>query len=366
MKRKPQGFLLAGGGTGGHLVPGLALAEELTRLGRVRPVLVTGKRPVEDMVLAGAPWDRIALDLEGPPLRVLLRFPRALARVSREYLHTRILGVLVLGGRIGLPAAFLARALGKPLFLLEINAIPGKTTRFLSPLARKVFLGYPGAARFFRPGRSKITGIPVRPAFLDAPSKAEARKDLGLEPGKGPVLLVVGGSMGAQSLNQTLPGLLTRSKGLLPPGTRVVHISGPAMREEVEAAWREGGMPALVFPFLRAMETAFAAADLALCRGGAMTMGEVAAVRLPSVVVPYPWHKDRHQEANAAPLAEAGGVVILPQEKIQEEGADLVASLLGDPAGLQAMKEALGRVALAAPAGPIAEDLLVEGGGPRG
>ncbi len=360
MSEEERSFLLAGGGTGGHLVPGLVLAEEMFRRGRVRPVLLTGMRPVEDQVLAGTPWERSTLDLEGGPLRLLLRLPPAMGKTAGTFRRSRVRGVLVLGGRIGLPAAFLARALGIPLFLLEINALPGKTTRFLAPLARKVYLGYSSTCSFFRPGRRKVTGIPVRPAFLDLPSREEARRDLGLLPGEGPVLLVMGGSMGAQALNRALPALLS-SPGVLPGDVQVVHVSGPSMKEEVEAAWREGGVRAKVLPFLRAMEFAYAAADLAVCRGGAMTMGEVCAARLPAVVVPYPWHRDMHQEANAAPLARAGGAVLLGQDRLREEGAERIASLLLDPSRLRAMREALARTGLAAPAGPLAKDLLVEG-----
>ncbi len=361
MRKREKTILLAGGGTGGHLIPGLVLAEELHRKGELRPLLVTGRRPVEDRVLAGAPWERVALDLEGSPLRVLARFPGALLHIKKAVDFSRLLGVLVLGGRIGLPAAFLARALGRPFYLLEINALPGKTTRFLAPLARKIYLGYPSTARFFRPGRRKITGIPVRPSFLDLPAREEARTCLGLDPGGGPVLLVMGGSMGARALNRTLPSLLS-SPGGIPKETQVVHVSGPSMKEEVEEAWKAGGVRAKVFPYLRAMEMAFAAADLAVCRGGAMTMGEVAAARLPALVVPYPWHKDMHQEANAAPLARAGGAVVLPQDRLEEEGAERVASLLGNPSRLDAMRKALAGLDLAAPAAPLAEDLLVEGG----
>ena len=166
--------------------------------------------------------------------------------------------------------------------------------------------------------------------------------------------------MGAQALNRALPALLS-SPGGIPRETQVVHVSGPAMKEEVEEAWKAGGMRAKVFPYLRAMEMAFAAADLAVCRGGAMTMGEVAAARLPALVVPYPWHKDMHQAANAAPLARAGGVEVLPQDRLEEEAARRAASLLRDPSRLETMRKALAGVALAAPAGPLAEDLLVEG-----
>ncbi len=358
MKGRGKAFVLAGGGTGGHLVPGLVLAEVLSRDWGIAPILVTGKRPVEDRVLAGAPWERLALDLEGPPFRVLLRLPGALARTAALFRSRPVGGVLILGGRIGIPAAFLARAAGIPLFLLEVNALPGKTTRFLAPFARRIFLGYARTAPFFHPGRVRIRGIPVRPSFFSLPDREEARRDLALPSGGGPVLLVVGGSMGARSLNEALPRLLA---GRLPAGTRVVHIAGADMEEEVRRAWRSGGIRARVFPFLRAVDTAFAAADLAICRGGALTMGEVAAARLPALVVPYPWHKDRHQEANAAPLAEEGGVLVLPQEELEHRVAREVAGLLGDRERLERMRAALGRVSLAAPGEPLAEELVVEG-----
>ena len=357
-------FLFAGGGTGGHLLPGLVLAEALARRAGWEPLFVTGRRPVEDRVLAGIPWERIGLDLEGGALRALVRMPSASFRVRREFLRRPPAGVLVLGGRIGIPAAFLARALGRPLFLLEVNALPGKTTRFLAPLARRIFLGYPEAARFFRPGRSKVTGIPVRNGFFHLPPKEEAARDLGLPAGPGPVLLIMGGSMGARSLNETLPALLGRVRGDLPRGTRVIHVAGGERVESLREAWRRAGVPVKVFPFLRAMDLAFAAADLAVCRGGALTMGEAAAARLPALVIPYPWHRDRHQEANALPLVRAGGARILPQERLPAEGGRRIASLLGDPARLRAMREAMGRLSLAARPGILAEELLLEAGRP--
>ena len=328
-------LLFAGGGSGGHVIPGLALAEALAAAGG-EPFLVTGGRPVEERLAAGVPWPREVVDLEGGPLRLLRRLPLLVRAMRRTCRRRRIEGVVALGGRVGLPAALAGKSLGLPLYLLEINGVAGRTTRVLAPLARKIFNALPAAAD--RLPREKVvqSGVPLRAPFHAPPPAAEARRSLGLSPGGGPVLLVFGGSMGARSLNRIVLAELARP-GRLPPGCRVLHVTGPEMVEEARRAWRETGLESLVFPFLARMELALAAADLVICRGGAMTMAEVAALGRPALVVPYPWHRDRHQELNAAPLVEQGRARLMPQERLADELAGVVGELIRSPARLRDM-----------------------------
>lgn len=333
------GVALAGGGTGGHLVPGLILAQAIAAAGG-RPFLITGDRPVEDQVLAASPWERIQVRLPGRAWALPAALLPATARMIGVLRRRRARAVVVLGGRVALPAALAGALTGRPLLLLEINAVPGRTVRWLAPLARRIYVGLAQTARALPARTTMLSGIPVRPEFLAPPPREAAAAALGLPSGTGPVLLLFGGSMGAESLNRIALQALARP-GVLPAGTRVVHIAGTAMAEEARAAWSAAGIPAVVRAFLPEMILAYALADLVLCRGGAMTVAEVGAVGAPAVIVPYPWHKDRHQELNARALGQ--GARILRQSEAPEALAPLVAGLLSRPAERAAMAEAAAR-----------------------
>jgi UDP-N-acetylglucosamine--N-acetylmuramyl-(pentapeptide) pyrophosphoryl-undecaprenol N-acetylglucosamine transferase len=312
----------AGGGTGGHIVPGRHL---LAHGGRaVDDVLwfCTG-RPVEDKAFAGlgeelepAPLERVPLRLEpdgggAPGLGGLAFRTLPAVRAARAALRAHRSQVLVgLGGFTCLPAVLAARTLGIPVALLEINATRGKATRWLAPFAARVFHAWRGTLPARSGGRDVLTGPPLAPSFaaggVSEEAAARARQALGFHPER-PLLVVLGGSQGAGALNTFLAqhaGEFSRQ------AVQVLHQTGPGKLEQ-GAKERDGYRKV---EFVHDVHTALAGATLVLCRGGASTLAEVAALRKPAWVVPYPHHADRHQERNARELG--GGVELVDESRL--------------------------------------------------
>ncbi|MCY3000509.1 MAG: UDP-N-acetylglucosamine--N-acetylmuramyl-(pentapeptide) pyrophosphoryl-undecaprenol N-acetylglucosamine transferase [Planctomycetota bacterium] len=312
----------AGGGTGGHIVPGRHL---LAHGGRaVEDVLwfCTG-RPVEDKAFAGlaeelgaARLERVALRLEpdgggAPGLGGLAFRTLPAVRAARAALRAHGSQVLVgLGGFTCLPAVLAARSLGIPVALLEINATRGKATRWLAPFAARVFHAWRGTLPARAGARDLLTGPPLSPSFaaggVSEETAARARAALGFQPQR-PLLVVLGGSQGAGALNTFVAqhaGEFSRQ------AVQVLHQTGPG-RLEQGAGERDGYRKV---EFVHDVHTTLAAATLVLCRGGASTLAEVAALRKPAWVVPYPHHADRHQERNARELGL--GVEIVDESRL--------------------------------------------------
>jgi len=320
---------LVSGGTGGHLLPAVALARALRGAGRDALVLTEGR-----------PAERALLDGTGLPARELrvgggLRLPFRLARATwscRRLLQREAVDLVIgTGGRACVPAALAARSLRIPVCLLEQNAVPGRANRLLSHLARRVWLGLPP----LRPiARGTVTGTPLREDMgrLDG---RRARADLGFDDDV-PVLLVFGGSQGAAVLNGVVPMAIAR----LPRAVQVVHLTGIDHAEPVRAAY-EGTAPhvrVLVRPIAKDMASLYAAADLVVCRGGGGTLAELIAAGRPAIIVPYPHHKDRQQWHNGKVLERAGAGLVMEQARFDGDSLAIVLDLLlSDPERLSAM-----------------------------
>ncbi len=324
--------LLAGGGTGGHLVPGLNLAAGLKERGHV-PALVREGREVEerfpfdgeileDMGLrAGSRGAALAFDL--------WRGGRKALRLLREWRPDLVAG---LGGRTAFPCLRAAGRLGIPFVLLEQNRIPGRTTRWFARRARRVYLAFPETAELLPGASNKATGPPLRPG-LDRREDPGLRRRFGLAPGRR-ILLVLGGSQGALALNEGLPRLLAALPKEWKEGWAVLHLAGSGKEEASAKAYEGTGVDAHVLPFHREMPELYALASLVVCRGGGTTLAEVAAAGRPALVVPYPWHRDRHQEANAACFEERGAMRILPQSELEAGGGRELLLSMTEPPGL--------------------------------
>ncbi len=342
--------LLAGGGTGGHLMPALALAEALREArADVEPVLVGAARGLEARVLSHRPFRYHLLPLEPIYRRAWwrnARWPlvawRAWRAVGRLLDAERPAIVIGTGGYAAGPVVWRAQRRGIPTVLQEQNAFPGLTTRWLARGARQVHLGFPeAAARIVVEPRTEVhaLGNPIRPPEPgDAPT---ARASFGLDPHR-PTVLVVGGSQGALALNRVVGALLERralSEVSLLWGAGAAHAAAAA-RFEVPGR-------VVVRGFFDPMAPAYRAADLVVCRAGAMTTAELCAWGKPSVLVPLPSAAADHQTHNARALATAGAAVLLPERELGADAlARAVGDLLGDPhrlASLGAAARARGR-----------------------
>jgi UDP-N-acetylglucosamine--N-acetylmuramyl-(pentapeptide) pyrophosphoryl-undecaprenol N-acetylglucosamine transferase len=351
---------LVSGGTGGHLMPALALAEALRRHGHA-PMLVTEGRDVERELQRAALPDVPGVELP-PAGRSRLGLPfwllRAVAAARRLLRDHAVDCVVSTGGRPSVPVALAAKSLGKPLYLLEQNAVMGRANRLLHRLAERIYHGLPAAQ--VSPSRGLVTGTPLR-SGLGRVDQATARRLLGLA-ADAPVVLVTGGSQGARILNETMPAALLRQ----PRPLQVLHLAGLGRDDAVRRAYAadDGALTAHVRPVTPDMDRMLAAADLVVCRGGGTTIAELCAVGRAAIIVPYPHHRDAHQLRNAEVLARAGAAWIVEEEALSIEAmAELVQCLLADPVRLRAMGDAARRLCPADASTAILRDMGLLGGG---
>lgn len=312
--------LVMAGGTGGHIFPGLALAEALRERGwRVHWLGAPGSMESQLVPPRGFPLETVEFSgVRGKGLKTLVLLPLRLLRafwqsiaVVRRVQPDVVIG---LGGYITFPGGMMSVLLGKPLVLHEQNSVAGMANRVLAAVADRVFTAFPDVLK-----RATWVGNPLRAAFLDQPEPAQR---LGAR--SGPLrLLVVGGSLGAKALNEAVPQALA----LLAPGERpqVFHQSGAKQIDELRANYAAAGIEAQLTPFIDDTATAYAEADLIVCRAGASTVTEIAAVGAAAVFVPFPFAVDDHQTTNARFLVDAGGGWLVPQRDLTPQWlADLI------------------------------------------
>jgi UDP-N-acetylglucosamine--N-acetylmuramyl-(pentapeptide) pyrophosphoryl-undecaprenol N-acetylglucosamine transferase len=336
-----RGWVIAGGGTGGHVTPGLALAEAIEARGD-RVLFIGSARGLESRLVPEAGFELEVLpseqvmgrDLQGR-VRGALSILRSVASARRAIRAFDADVVVSVGGYAAMPSALAARTCGRPLFLLEPNAIPGRVNRLTAWLARSVFLGF-DSARTQLPARVETicVGMPLRRALYAAFATNEPPR----KPQRPLHVLVFGGSQGAQQLNENVPEALSR---LAVGSIEVFHQTGEADREAVEARYAETGMSATVVAFERDMPRRYRWADLAICRSGALTVAELALAGLPSLLVPYPFAADDHQAANARALEEVGAARCLDARPLDPDALTrAVAELVRAPEQLEEMRRA--------------------------
>jgi UDP-N-acetylglucosamine--N-acetylmuramyl-(pentapeptide) pyrophosphoryl-undecaprenol N-acetylglucosamine transferase len=353
--------LIMAGGTGGHVFPALALARLLrassreviwlgTQRGLEARVVPAENFPIEWLSVGGLRGKGVTT-LLAAPWRLVHALWQALAIVRRH----RPAVVVGMGGFVTGPGGLAAWLCRRPLLIHEQNAIAGFTNRCLAPLAREVLTAFPGA--FGPRRRTRLIGNPVRVdiAALPAPAQRLAGREGAIR------LLVVGGSLGAMSLNQAVPqalALLARSGGAA-PRFEIRHQAGEKHLDSARAAYAGAGVVAEVTAFIADMAEAFGWADLVICRAGALTIAELAAAGVAALLVPYPHAVDDHQTHNARFLVDAGAARLMADASLTPELlADELRALCADRAGLLAMAEAARRVAKPAAAQQLLDACL--------
>jgi UDP-N-acetylglucosamine--N-acetylmuramyl-(pentapeptide) pyrophosphoryl-undecaprenol N-acetylglucosamine transferase len=357
--------LFTGGGTGGHLMPALAIAEEMVRLEpSVRPFFVGSQRGVEASVLPQRPWPYELVPLEPLWRRRWWRNARlpfamfASLRAVRAILRRETPALVVgTGGYVAGPVVWAAINRGVPAVLQEQNAFPGLATRWLSRRARQVHLGFP-EARFrmsVGPATSVFdSGNPIPPPPAQRPSKPEAKRKLGF-PDDRPLVFVTGGSQGALPINRAVADALR--SGALPEGASLLWQCGAGSLVRF-ATFRASGRIS-VEPFIDPMADAYAAADLVVSRAGAMTLAGLAAWGLPAILIPLPTAAAGHQLSNARALSQAGAAVLLAQRELTGSTlGEAVATLLADPARMAALRTQMATRARPDAATAIASEAL--------
>jgi UDP-N-acetylglucosamine--N-acetylmuramyl-(pentapeptide) pyrophosphoryl-undecaprenol N-acetylglucosamine transferase len=361
--------IVAGGGTGGHLFPGIAVVEELRRRAPdVEVTFVGTQKGIEARVLPER-GERLEL-IDVAPLkgrttaelmRSLMMLPGACSQAFGLIGACRPELVIGVGGYASGPMLLAAAARGVPTAILEQNAHVGLTNRLLAPMVGRAYVAWDEAAEQIGRRRAKLFGNPVRRAFVDA-ARAALSDPSGFE-ARSRKILVLGGSQGARALNENVPAALAEL-GLAERGLEVVHQTGAAMRDAVEARYREAGVPCEVVSFIDDMAKAYATASLVIARAGATTLAELCAVGRPCVLVPYPHAADDHQARNAEALARAGAAVCIRESALTPERLrDEVRALLDDAGRRARMAEAARTHGRPDAAAAIVDDLLAWIGG---
>lgn len=338
-------LVIACGGTGGHLFPGIAVAQEARRRGWETLLLISEKQ-IDALAVQGHDELRFEkVPAVAMPKILSAKMPGFLWRLWKTRQHCRKLlrefkadAVLGMGGFTSLPPVWAGRSLGLRTFVHESNAVPGKANKLTARFCTGVLLGLEACAKFFPVGKTQVTGTPLRTALLTTPDRAEALKFFGLSETKQTVL-VMGGSQGARGVNRAMVEALPL---LAANGVQVLHITGPGEYDALKAAYADSPVAASVVPFCQEMGLAYAAADVAVSRSGGSSLTELSAFGLPAILVPYPTAADDHQRRNADVFTQAGAALAVEESALGGgKLGDLLTSLLADAGERKRLGEAM-------------------------
>jgi len=325
-------IVIAGGGTGGHVIPALAIAQQLKKQFGAEILFIGTARGIETRLVpqAGFPLELIKVGaLKNVSLwtraKTMFDLPRALwvsGRMLNDFRPDVVIGV---GGYASGPAMLAAIRRRIPTLAFEPNVVPGFANRLISRWVSAAAVHFEDTCEYFP--HCKVTGVPVREAFFHIPAKTAGP----------PTLLVFGGSQGAHAINQamieSLPGLRGRV-----PQIHIIHQTGQRDYDDVQAAYEKPGISSEVHRFIDDMPSIFARADLLVCRSGASTVAEITAAGKPAIFVPFPRAADDHQNVNARALERAGAAVVVEESNLEVAYlVDTIAALLGDPKRLRTM-----------------------------
>jgi len=328
--------IIAGGGTGGHLFPGVAIAEEWLRRNEENQVLFVGtKRGIEKKVLPDLGYDLKLLNVEGIKGRGLIRSGLALLKlpgslfqsmeIIRSFRPDIVIGV---GGYASGPAVAAARLMGIRTAIAEQNSIPGLTNRILGRFVDRIFLSFADGGKVFPAKKTQISGNPIRAAFFSGKPVVEKVSDQFS-------LLIFGGSQGAHAINSAIQAalpFLQPLKGSL----SILHQTGEQDCGSMSAAYAEQGFHARAVPFIMDMAAAYGPADLVICRAGATSIAEITAIGKAAILIPFPYAIGDHQTENAKVLIQAGAAVMIPEkELVGRRLADEILDLYHQPTFLK-------------------------------
>jgi UDP-N-acetylglucosamine--N-acetylmuramyl-(pentapeptide) pyrophosphoryl-undecaprenol N-acetylglucosamine transferase len=364
-------IFLAGGGTGGHLFPGIAVAQSLrTLMPQAHCVFLCTTRPIDRTILEPSGFCFIQQPIV-PPVKTiagLLKFWRGWREtkdlVRQQLREQKPAAVLGLGGYAAGVAVKMAAARSIPCALINPDVVPGKANQFLLAGVQAVCCQFEQTAHHVSPAhrsKLKMTGCPIRPDLATLPPRPEALGRLGLDPAMN-TLVITGASLGAKTINEAAVEMF---KGVTLRGWQVLHLSGKDHAESVRAGYRELSVAARVIDFTSAMNDVWSVADLAISRSGASSCAELTACGVPSILMPYPYHRDMHQRHNADALAESGAAVVVEDQKDSRKNATalrpILESLLYDGKKRESMSQAakkLGKPHAAEAVGRVMMELM--------
>jgi len=371
-------YILAGGGSGGHLYPGLAVAEALRELNPEAGILfLCTERTIDERILAETGFSFIP--------QPIVPLPRKLSQVWNFYSCWRdSIGlckgvfqreqpraVLGLGGFASGPALKVAAKMAIPTAMLNPDAVPGIANRYARRHAQKIFLQWETSRQYFEKDQTKcvVTGCPIRKSIIgkaegkrQKAEKKEAKSALGLDESKN-LLVVMGGSQGGHNVNRAVVVCLKEKRCAVHtlPDWQILHLAGKEDRKQVSKEYEQAGMAVTVWAYTEQMDRVLAGAELVIGRAGASTLAELAAAGAPSILLPYPYHKDQHQLRNAEIFVEAGAAKIVRDACNEEKTAQSLAAVLDDSmieGELRKMADAASKLAQPEAAKRVAEELI--------
>jgi len=352
--------LIAAGGTGGHLFPGLAIAQEWQRRRAVEVVFAGTARGLESKLLPAIGYRLVLLRVEGwigrgkKTLGAMLQLPRSLWEAWRLLRELRPDMVIGTGGYASGPLLFMAALSRYPSVVVEPNVLPGLTNRLLAPLVDVVISAFERSNRYLWARRVLVLGNPIRREVVQA-AQRPATAAAGPAGASSKTVLVLGGSQGAHAINQLVVGALDEL-GPLREAVWFIHQTGEADAAWVRQAYDRRGVGGRIEPFIHEMGEVYAQSELVISRAGATTIAELTACGKPAVLIPLPHAAHQHQHENARLLESAGAAVMREQGELTGRRlAELLSALLGDPARLQAMAEASRALGRPDAAGTIVE-----------
>ena len=333
--------VLAGGGTGGHVIPALAIAHELRDLFSAEVMFIGTSRGIENRLVPAAGFELRLVEVGAlkkvslaKRVQTMTALPAAIFRSRKILSEFRPEVVIGVGGYASGPAMLAAALSGVPTLAFEPNVVPGLANRIMAPIVSFAAVHFEETCRYFK--RCQVTGVPVRRAFFKLPPKAA---------GSPPTLLVFGGSQGAHAINEAVMNSLAALSEQV-PGIHLIHQTGERDYNDAQAAYLNSPAQAEVFRFIEEMPAMFARADLLVCRSGASTVAEVTAAGKPAIFIPFPHATDDHQLRNAEALAHAGAAVLIAEKDLTSGRlVGAVRDLLGDPARLARMSAASRKLA---------------------
>ncbi|WP_426745381.1 undecaprenyldiphospho-muramoylpentapeptide beta-N-acetylglucosaminyltransferase [Myxococcus faecalis] len=362
--------LIAGGGTGGHLFPGIALAEEVVTRHHANEVVFVGtERGLEARVVPreGYPLELVKVQgLKGKGffslLKALIALPLAFIESFRILARQKPDVVVGVGGYASGPVVLAAWLMGIPTAIQEQNALPGLTNKVLGKVVRVVFIAFEEARQFFPEKKVQLIGNPIRRKLMDNYLRSHVAHEHFS-------VLVFGGSLGARGLNQRMLEALD-SLGDLKGELRFVHQTGKNDLEMVRKGYQDKGFDAEVVEFIDDMSSAYAKADLVICRAGATTLAELTVCKKASILVPFPHATDDHQTVNARALVDAGAALMFQESELTgAKLAETLRALKAHPERLKGMEKKaalLGRPEAAKELADVCVDLMVQTWGPSG
>ncbi len=319
MENREIRLVISGGGTGGHLFPGIAVAEAiLDRYPRSRVLFIGTGRRTDEQALAGRKFQTTSINSQGlkgknilQSLFALLQLPLSTLAAMQKLREFRPQLVFGVGGYVTGPVLLAARLMGIATCIHEQNSVPGMANRKLGRFVDRIFLSIPGSEQYFPAGKWELTGNPLRSELIVAAQAMKKKKDR-------LTMLVLGGSLGAHRVNTLMLGSMKKITNLM-DSLQIIHQTGRDDEEMVRTGYKELGIQAEVSAFFTDMASLYSQADLVVSRAGATTLAETTAFGLPMILIPYPFAADDHQRRNGEYLVRDGAAIMFTQEELTEE-----------------------------------------------